>query len=173
VPTTAVFFDNVRTPSSSLLGPLNGGWPLLGKYLEWERLCLSAARTGAAAAALEEALEWAKQRHQFGQPIGKFQAVSHKLADMAVQVEISHLLVYRYAWRLSNGLASRKDAAILKLFASEAYKTVADLGMQVMGGYGYSMENAMQRHYRDARLGTIGAGTSEIQRNIIARELGL
>jgi acyl-CoA dehydrogenase len=173
VPTTAVFFDNVRTPSSSLLGPLNGGWPLLGKYLEWERLCLSAARAGAAAAALEEALEWAKQRHQFGQPIGKFQAVSHKLADMAVQVEISHLLVYRYAWRLSNGLASRKDAAILKLFASEAYKTVADLGMQVMGGYGYSMENAMQRHYRDARLGTIGAGTSEIQRNIIARELGL
>lgn len=173
VSTTAVFFDDVRTPRSSLLGELNGGWPLLGRYLELERLCLSAVRTGGAAAALEEALAWAKNRHQFGQPIGKFQAVSHKLAEMAVQVEISRMLVYRYAWLLSHGLATRSDAAILKLYASEAYKSVADLGMQVMAGYGYSMESGMQRHYRDARLGTIGGGTSEIQKNIIAKELGL
>jgi alkylation response protein AidB-like acyl-CoA dehydrogenase len=173
VATTAVFLDDVRTPASSLLGPLNGGWPLLGRYLEWERLCLSAARTGGALAALELALDWAKTRQQFGRPIGKFQAVSHKLADMAVMVDISQLLVYRYAWRLSQGEASHQEAATLKLYAAESYKQVSDLGLQVMGGYGYAMENAMQRHFRDARLGTIGGGTSEIQKNIIARELGL
>jgi acyl-CoA dehydrogenase len=173
VATTAVFLDQVRTPKSSLLGPLNEGWRLLGVYLEWERLCLSAARTGGAMAALEEAIDYAKRREQFGQPIGKFQAVSHKLAEMAMLVDISRLLVYRYAWLISQGEAGHLEAAILKLFAAESYKTVADLGLQVMGGYGYSMESDMQRHFRDARLGTIGGGTSEIQKNIIARQLGL
>lgn len=173
VATTALFLDDVHTPASSMLGPLNGGWPLLGKYLEWERLCLSAARTGGAIAALEEALAWAKERRQFGRPIGKFQAVAHQLAEMAVLVDISRLLVQRYAWMLSRGQAGHTEAAVLKLFAAESYKQVADLGLQVMGGYGYSMESPMQRHYRDARLGTIGGGTSEIQKNIIARELGL
>ncbi|HUZ90134.1 MAG TPA: acyl-CoA dehydrogenase family protein [Candidatus Acidoferrales bacterium] len=173
VATTALFLDGVRTPAGSRLGAPGEGWKLLGRYLEWERLCLSAARTGGAVAALDEALAWAKQRQQFGRPIGKFQAVSHKLADMAVQVDLARLLVYRYAWMLSQGTAGHKEAAILKLFAAEAYKEVADLGLQVMGGYGYSMESAMQRHFRDARLGTIGGGTSEIQKNIIARELGL
>ena len=173
VATTALFLDDVRTPASSMLGPLNQGWALLGRYLEWERLCLSAARTGGAQAALEEALAWARQREQFGRPIGKFQAVSHKLADMSVRVDISRLLVYRYAWMLSQGQAGHREAATVKLYAAESYKEVADLGLQVMGGYGYSMDSAMQRHFRDARLGTIGGGTSEIQRNIIARELGL
>ena len=173
VATTAVFLDDVRTPRSSLLGPLNGGWRLLGTFLEWERLCLSAARTGGAQAALEEALAWAKQREQFGQPIGKFQAVSHMLAEMAMLVDTSRLLVYRYAWLVGEGREAHFEAAALKLVAGEAYKTVADLGLQVMGGYGYSMESAMQRHLRDARLGTIGGGTSEIQKNIIARTLGL
>lgn len=156
-----------------MLGAPGEGWKLLGKYLEWERLCLSAAWTGGAQAALDEALAWAKQRQQFGRPIGKFQAVSHKLADMAVQVDLARLLVYRYALMLSQRTAGHKEAAILKLFAADAYKQVADLGLQVMGGYGYSMESTMQRHFRDARLGTIGGGTSEIQKNIIARELGL
>jgi acyl-CoA dehydrogenase len=173
VATTLVYLDDVRTPASSMLGEPNRGWELLGKCLELERLCLSAVRTGGAAAALDEALAWAKARRQFGQPIGKFQAVSHKLAEMAAQVEISRVLVHRYAWLKGEGKATRMDAAILKLQTAEAYKSVADLGMQVMGGYGYSMESAMQRHYRDARLGTIGGGTSEIQKNIIARELGL
>jgi alkylation response protein AidB-like acyl-CoA dehydrogenase len=173
VPTTAVFFDDVRVAPAALLGKENGGWPLLTKYLEWERLCLSAVRTGGASAALAEALDWAKQRHQFGRPIGKFQAVSHMLAEMAMLVDISQMLVYRYAWKLAGGSNDSKDAAIVKLYTAEAYKRVADLGLQVMGGHGYSMESVMQRHYRDARLGTIGGGTSEIQKNIIARELGL
>jgi alkylation response protein AidB-like acyl-CoA dehydrogenase len=173
VPTTAVFLDDVHVPRNDLLGEENGGWPLLTKFLEWERLCLSAVRTGGASAALAEALDWAKHRHQFGRPIGTFQAVSHMLAEMAMLVDISQLLVYRYAWKLASGSNDRKDAAIVKLYTAEAYKRVADLGLQVMGGHGYSMESVMQRHFRDARLGTIGGGTSEIQKNIIARELGL
>ncbi|MFQ5895891.1 MAG: acyl-CoA dehydrogenase family protein, partial [Nitrospinota bacterium] len=139
----------------------------------FERLCLSAARTGAAGAALGEALAYAKVREQFGKPIGSFQAVSHKLAEMHVLVDTARLLVYRFAWEVARGKPSRADAAALKLFASEAYKQVADLGLQVLGGYGYIADHSLERHYRDARLATIGAGTSEIQKNIIARELGL
>ncbi len=92
---------------------------------------------------------------------------------MQVQTEISEMLVYRYASRLDRGLATPRDAAILKLYACEAYKAVADMGLQVLGGYGYTMEYDLQRHYRESRLGVIGAGTSDIQRNIIARTMGL
>jgi alkylation response protein AidB-like acyl-CoA dehydrogenase len=173
VSSTALFLDNVRTPKSSMLGELDQGWKGLGKYLEWERMCLSAARIGGAQAAFEDALAYAKTREQFGQPIGKFQAISHKLAEMAMAVDTARLLVYRYAWMIGEGMTGHKEAAMLKLFAAETYQKVADLGLQVMGSYGYSMENDMQRHFRDARLASIGGGTSEIQKNIIARELGL
>jgi alkylation response protein AidB-like acyl-CoA dehydrogenase len=163
----------VETREEDILGELGGGWKGLMKYITTERLCLSAARTGAAAAALELALSHAKERKQFGRPIGKFQAVSHMLTEMHMLVDTARLQVYRFAWLVSQGKAGRIEAATLKLFAGEAYKKVADLGLQVMGGYGYSAEFAMERHYRDARLATIGAGTSEVQRNIIAKSLGL
>jgi acyl-CoA dehydrogenase len=88
-------------------------------------------------------------------------------------LDISRMLVYRFAWLMANGKATRHDAAVVKLHSSETYKTIADLGMQILGGYGYCMEYPMQRFFRDSRLATIGAGTSEIQRNIIARGLGL
>ena len=110
---------------------------------------------------------------QFGKPIGKFQAVSHMITEMHTLVDTARLQVYRFAWLASQGKAGRLEAATLKLYAAEAYKRVADLGVQVLGGYGYSAEFSMERHYRDARLATIGAGSSEIQRNIIAKELGL
>ena len=142
-------------------------------YLWYERLCLSALRTGVASAAFEYALEYAKARKQFGRPIGQFQAVSHKLADMKVMLDVSRMLVSRFAWLMDQGKAARNDAAVLKLYTSEAYKSIADMGLQIMGGYGYCMEYPMQRFFRDSRLGVIGAGTSEIQRNIIARGLGL
>ena len=92
---------------------------------------------------------------------------------MKVMLEVSHLLVYSYAWKMMTGQASRHDAAIVKLYTSEAYKTISDLGLQIFGGYGFCMEYPMQRFFRDSRLSTIGAGSSEIQRNIIARSLGL
>jgi alkylation response protein AidB-like acyl-CoA dehydrogenase len=171
--TMLLYFDDVRVPRSNALGPVDDGWRNLNAYLNYERLCLSAARTGAAEAALNDALEYAKTRQQFGRPIGKFQAVSHKLADMAVMLEVSKLLVKQYTWRFEQGTTGRRDAAILKLYTCEAYKAIADMGLQVLGGYGYTMEYDLQRHFRESRLGTIGAGTSEIQRNIIAKTLGL
>jgi alkylation response protein AidB-like acyl-CoA dehydrogenase len=171
--TTQVFYSEVLVPASAVLGEVDQGWQAVDAYLWYERLCLSAARTGAATAAFEYALEYAKSRNQFGRPIGKFQAVSHKLADMKVMLDIARMLVYRFAWLLAQGKATRHDAAVLKLHTGETYKAVADMGLQILGGYGYCMEYPMQRFFRDARLAIIGGGTSEIQRNIIARGLGL
>ena len=171
--TTQVFYHDVKVPASAVLGEVDNGWEAVDAYLWYERLCLSAARTGAAAAAFEYALDYAKNRQQFGRPIGQFQAISHKLADMKVMLDISRMLVYRFAWLMAQGRATRHDAAVVKLYSGETYKSISDLGMQILGGYGYCMEYPMQRFFRDARLATIGAGTSEIQRNIIARGLGL
>ena len=171
--TTQVFYTDVKVPASAVLGEVDQGWEAVDAYLWYERLCLSAARTGAAAAAFEYALEYAKNRKQFGRPISDFQAIAHKLADMKVMLDISRTLVYRFAWLMAQGRATRHDAAVVKLYSGETYKTISDLGMQIMGGYGYCMEYPMQRFFRDSRLATIGAGTSEIQRNIIARGLGL
>jgi acyl-CoA dehydrogenase len=171
--TTQVFYTDVKVPASAVLGEVDRGWDAVDSYLWYERLCLSAARTGAACAAFEYALAYAKTRQQFGRPIGQFQAISHKLADMKVMLDVSRMLVYRFAWLMSQGKATRHDAAVVKLYTGDAYKTVSDLGLQILGGYGYCMEFPMQRFFRDSRLATIGAGTSEIQRNIIARGLGL
>jgi alkylation response protein AidB-like acyl-CoA dehydrogenase len=171
--TTQVFYTDVKVPASAVLGKVDHGWEAVDAYLWYERLCLSAARTGAATAAFDYALEYAKTRKQFGRPIGQFQAISHKLADMKMMLDISRTMVYRFAWLMSEGKATRHDAAVLKLYTGETYKAVSDMGLQILGGYGYCMEYPMQRFFRDSRLATIGAGTSEIQRNIIARGLGL
>lgn len=171
--TAAIHFDDVRVPAEAVLGTIDGGWAELRLVLELERLCLSAARLGAAEAALDEAVAYAQVRRQFDRPIGSFQAVAHKLADMATAVETSRLLVQHLAWLIANDRPRTKEAAMTKLFVAEAYQRVAEEGVQVLGGYGYTMESAMSRHYRDAKLATIGGGTSEIQRNVIARELGL
>jgi acyl-CoA dehydrogenase len=173
IATTQVFYTDVKVPASAVLGQVDQGWEAVDAYLWYERLCLSAARTGAATAAFDYALEYAKTRKQFGRPIGQFQAISHKLADMKMMLDISRTMVYRFAWLMSQGKASRHDAAVLKLYTGETYKAVSDMGLQILGGYGYCMEYPMQRFFRDSRLATIGAGTSEIQRNIIARGLGL
>ena len=173
IATTQVFYNDVKVPASAVLGQVDHGWEAVDAYLWYERLCLSAARTGAATAAFDYALEYAKTRKQFGRPIGQFQAISHKLADMKMMLDISRTMVYRFAWLMSEGKATRHDAAVLKLYTGETYKAVSDMGLQILGGYGYCMEYPMQRFFRDSRLATIGAGTSEIQRNIIARGLGL
>jgi alkylation response protein AidB-like acyl-CoA dehydrogenase len=171
--TTQVFYNDVTVPASAVLGEVDRGWEAVDAYLWYERLCLSAARTGAASAAFDYALDYAKNRQQFGRPIGKFQAIAHKLADMKVMLDLSRMLTYRFAWLLDQGKATRHDAAVVKLYTGESYKAVADMGLQILGGYGYCMEYPMQRFFRDSRLAVIGAGTSEIQRNIIARGLGL
>ena len=171
--TTQVFYNDVAVPASAVLGEVDGGWDAVDAYLWYERLCLSAARTGAATAAFDYALQYAKGREQFGRPIGKFQAIAHKLADMKMMLDVSRMLTYRFAWLLDQGKATRHDAAVVKLYTGESYKAISDMGLQILGGYGYCMEYPMQRFFRDSRLAVIGAGTSEIQRNIIARGLGL
>jgi acyl-CoA dehydrogenase len=171
--TAQLHFDGVRVHRDQVLGTVGGAWSAMSDNLMYERLCLSAARTGAAQAVLDDALEHAKTREQFGRPIAKFQAVSHRLADMQLEIHLSRLLLRWYTAQLEAGTNTRADAAMLKLYSCETYKHVADLGLQVFGGYGYSMEYDLQRHYREARLGVIGAGTSDVQRNIIAKALGL
>ena len=128
---------------------------------------------GAARQAFEYALDYAKTRHQFGKPIGSFQVTQHKFADMKVMLDTSFTMVRRYAWLMENGKAERADTAVIKYYIAESYKTISDMCLQILGGYGYSMEYPMQRFFRDSRLATIGGGTSEIQKNIIASTLGL
>ncbi len=172
--TTQVFYTDVKVPASAVLGPVDKGWEaIVNDYLWYERLCLCAARIGATSAAFEYALEYAKNRKQFGQPIGKFQAISHMLADMKMMLDVSRTMVYRFAWLVSRDKATRNDMAVLKLYTGEAYKAVCDMGLQIMGGYGYCMEYPMQRFFRDSRLATLGAGSSQLLRNFIARDLGL
>ena len=171
--TTEVTFTDVRVPRTALLGQLDHGWAVCEDTLRYERLCLSAVRIGAARRAFEYALDYAKTRHQFGKPIGSFQVTQHKFADMKVMLDTSFTMVRRYAWLTENGKAERADTAVIKYYIAESYKTISDMCLQILGGYGYSMEYPMQRFFRDSRLATIGGGTSEIQKNIIASTLGL
>ncbi len=171
--TTEVTFTDVRVPRTALLGELDQGWAICEDTLRYERLCLSAARIGAARMAFEFALDYAKNRMQFGKPIGSFQAIQHKFAEMKVMLDSAQTMVLRYAWLMEQGLAERGDTAVLKYLIGETYKTIADQCLQVLGGYGYCNEYPMQRFFRDSRLATIGGGTSEIQKNIIAGSLGL
>jgi alkylation response protein AidB-like acyl-CoA dehydrogenase len=155
------------------LGELDHGWAICEDTLRYERLCLSAARIGAARQAFEFALDYAKNRIQFGKPIGSFQAIQHKFADMKVMLDSAQTMVLRYAWLMEQGKAERGDTAVLKYLIGETYKSISDQCLQVLGGYGYCNEYPMQRFFRDSRLATIGGGTSEIQKNIIAGSLGL
>jgi len=171
--TNDVVYNNVRVPAKNIFGKLNEGWNVATGQLGGERFGLAALCTGGSQAVLNDSLRYARDRVQFGKSIGKFQAISHKLADMQVEVDVSRLLTYRLAWMLSQGIFDIKMAAITKLYATEAYKNISDMGLQILGGYGYTMEYDIQRHFRDSRLLTIGGGSSEIQRNIIAKSLDL
>jgi acyl-CoA dehydrogenase len=171
--TTEVTYTDVRVPKTALLGEIDKGWAVCEDTLRYERLCLSAARIGAARRAFDYALDYAKTRTQFGKPIGSFQVTQHKFADMKVMLDTSQTMVRRYAWLMENDEAERADTAVIKYYIAESYKTISDMCLQILGGAGYCMEYPMQRFFRDSRLATIGGGTSEIQKNIIAASLGL
>ncbi|MBI5720938.1 MAG: acyl-CoA/acyl-ACP dehydrogenase [Burkholderiales bacterium] len=173
VGTNRVTYEDVRVHQDDLLGDLNGGWKHLMSNLNKERFSLAAQVTGAAQAALDCALQYAKDRVQFGQPIGKFQAIQHKLADMQIAVHTSRMLTYDLARRLDADIECRKEASIAKVACAEAYFRVADEGMQILGGYSQTPDFAMERHYRDSRIMRIGGGSSEVMRNSIAKDLGL
>jgi alkylation response protein AidB-like acyl-CoA dehydrogenase len=171
--TYEIFFNDVHVPAERLIGGENKGWDCVLSGLQVERITSAAGNLGAAQACLDLAVEYAKERKQFGRPIGTNQAIAHLLADMATEIEAARALTWRAAWMVSRGQDALREISMAKLFSSEAYVKCANLGMQVFGGYGYSMEFDMQRHYRDARSATIAAGTSQIQRNIIAGLMGL
>jgi len=171
--TNEVFFDNVRVPASRMLGTRNGGWENLMRGLNLERLCLSAAASGNIQRIIDSAKTYASERKQFGKLITQYQAVAHKFADMQILAETTRVLTYRVADMLDAGLQPTSETAIAKVVATENNCKCADMGIQIMGGAGYMMEHEMQMYFRDARVGPIGGGTSEIMRTIIAKQMGV
>lgn len=171
--TNEVFFDAVRVPRERLLGQKNGAWPNLMRGLNLERMVLAAAASGNCYKIIDYAREFAKQRKQFGEPITKFQAIAHKFADMQIMAESARAMTYRVADMLDAGLEPTMETSIAKALATESNCRCADSGLQIMGGAGFMMDYDMQMFYRDARMGPIGGGTSEIQRNVIAKLMGL
>jgi alkylation response protein AidB-like acyl-CoA dehydrogenase len=170
--TSEVIFTDCRVPSSQLLGPEGEGFIGSLKVLDGGRISIAALGLGMAQGALEAATRYAKQRKQFGQAISEFQAVQFKLADMATQVEAARLLVYQAAWLADQkNVRFTRESSMAKLFASEVAVRVANECVQIHGGYGFIKDYPAEKYYRDVKLCTIGEGTSEIQRLVIARQL--
>lgn len=170
-----VVLVDVRVPADAVLGGPDAagtGWRQVMTTFDLERAVLAATSVGIAQSALDDAVRYARERHQFGRAIGDFQAVGHLLADMATRVEACRAFLAVVAERMAAGVPSSTEAAMVKLFATETAKQVCLDGMQVLGGYGYLPEFDMERHLRDSLLGPVGGGTSQIQRTIIARSLG-
>jgi hypothetical protein len=172
-PIGELVFDDVRVDPSQVVGAVGGGGPIFNQSMEWERACLVAAHVGAMERLLERSVEYAKTRRSFGKRIGDYQAVSHRIADMKVRLEAARLLTWRAASRLETSKAAGFDAAIAKLFGSEAYLATAEDAVRVLGGYGVMAEYGAERALRDAMAGVLYSGTNDMQRNIIARWLGL
>ncbi|SDE43217.1 acyl-CoA dehydrogenase family protein [Belnapia rosea] len=168
-----IYFDEVRLPGAALIGEANQGWRYVTRHLERERITIAAYNLGCALATLEDAVAYSREREQFGQPIGRFQALAHALADAATEVEAARWLTALAAWRYDQGLPCAREASMAKLHASEMLVRLTTLGMQVLGGHAYTYDHDMQRYWRDARNSTVGGGTSQIQRQLIAREIGL
>ncbi len=166
-------FDKVRVAPDRLVGGENKGWDVVMSGLQVERASSAAGNVGAAQGVVDLAVRYAKERKQFGRPIGANQAIAHMLADMATEVEAARTLMWRAAWMVSTGQDALREITMAKLFTSETYVKIASQGMQVLGGFGYSAEFDMERHFRDSRAATIAAGTSQIQRNLIANLMGL
>ncbi len=175
IPTYEVWYEDVEVPRENLLGELNGGWYQLISTINIERVGISAHNTGSARAALDYAVQYVAGREQFGQPIGKFQAVQHKLAADYAEIESSRLLTYSAAWLLEQGESAEThmQCALAKLKSSETYKRVALDGMQVMGGYGYCMAYPMQRWLREAVLQTVDLGNTEVMLSTVAFLMGM
>ena len=169
--TAEVVFENVVIPAKNLLGKEGMGFIDTMKVLDGGRVGIAALSVGIARGALEESLKYAMQRKQFGSPIGNFQYMEGKLVDMATEIEAARLLVWKSAWLKDLGKPYTKEASMAKLFASELSVKAALEAVQIHGGYGYTKEYHVERFLRDSKLMTIGEGTSEIQRLVIAREL--
>ena len=169
--TAEVVMEDCVVPAEALIGTRGEGFVDAMKILDGGRISIAALALGMARGAFEAALAYSKQRHQFGKPISEFQAVQHMLAEMATRLDAATLLVYRAAWMKDAGMKTTLESSMAKLYASEIGVYVADRALQVFGGYGYVKDFPAEKFYRDMKLCTIGEGTSEIQRLVIAREL--
>ncbi|MDR2024688.1 MAG: acyl-CoA dehydrogenase family protein [Hungatella sp.] len=166
-PTSEVIFTNCRVPKENILGRLNQGSLIMTSALEWERIYEFAPHVGAMQRIMEKCLEHANTRKQFGKSIGDYQAVSHKIADMQMYIEISRLLLYKIAWLKDCNRMAFKETSIFKIYVSESYVKLCRDALQIFGAYGYSKEYDIERELRDALACTIYSGTNEMQRNTI------
>ncbi len=169
--TSTIIFDNCRIPESNLLGKEGNGFRDSMDVLAGGRIGIAALALGMAQGAYEAALNYSKEREQFGKPISEFQAIRFKLADMATEIDAARLLTYRAAWMRERGIKTTSEPSMAKLYAAEVAVRVANECVQIHGGYGYVKDYPAEKYYRDAKLCTIGEGTSEIQRILIAREI--
>jgi len=173
IPIGDLLFEDCFIPEESLLGKVGMGFSILNHSLEYDRCCILASQLGAMERQLERVIDYAKKRQQFNQPIGSFQSVSNRIADMKLRLETSRLLLYKTAWLKKNGDNAMLEAALLKLQLSEAFITSSLDAIRNFGGRSYLTENGIEKDLRDAVGGVLYAGTSDIQRNIIAKLLGL
>lgn len=172
-PIGEVILQDCEVPEENRLGREGAGASIFNSEMEWERSCLFASHLGAMEKELEESVNYAKVRNQFGKPIGKHQSISNKIADMKVRIELSRLILYKAAWLKAQGKRAPIETAIAKLFISESYVENSMEALQIHGAYGYSTELEFEKHLRDSIAGKIYSGTSEIQKNIISSYLGL
>jgi alkylation response protein AidB-like acyl-CoA dehydrogenase len=169
--TAEVIMEDCRLPSSQMLGKRGEGFIGAMKVLDGGRISIAALALGMGRGAFEAALKYSREREQFKKPIGEFQAIQFMLADMATELDAASLLVYRSAWLKDSGMPVTKESSMAKLYASEVGVRTADRALQIYGGYGYVKDFPVEKFYRDSKLCTIGEGTSEIQRLVIARQL--
>ena len=169
--TSEVIFEDCQLPATSLLGKEGEGFVENLQILDGGRISIAAMAIGMAQGAFEAALRHAKQRKQFGKPISEFQAIQWKLCDMATEIDAARLMNFRAAWMADRGLRHTKQSSMAKLYASEVAVRVANEAVQIHGGYGFIKDYPAEKYYRDVKLCTVGEGTSEIQRRIIARHI--
>lgn len=172
-PMAEVILEDCSVPLSSRLGPEGAGANIFKSSMEWERSCILASHIGAMERQVEECVRYAREREQFGQPIGKYQSVSNRIVDMKIRLETARLLLYKVAWLKKTGQPAGQEAAMAKLYLSECFVQSSLDAIRVHGGYGYMTEFEIERDLRDAVGGTIYSGTSDIQRSITARLMGL
>jgi butyryl-CoA dehydrogenase len=166
-----LLFDDCHVPVANLIGTEGVGYRQFLQILEGGRVAIAALSVGVAQACLDASLAYSAQRHQFGQPIARFQATQFKLADMATQIELSRLMTWRAATAIDAGRSPTPYASMAKLHASEVATACANQAVQIHGGYGFMEESPVARYYRDVKVNEIGEGTSEVQRILIARHL--
>jgi alkylation response protein AidB-like acyl-CoA dehydrogenase len=173
VPIGKIMLEDCFVPAENRIGPEGAGFSISNHSLEYERCCILGSQLRAMERQLDAAVRHARTRQQFGQPIGKFQSVSNRVADMKLRLETARLLLYKVAWLKREGRPAMMEAALLKLYLSECFVASGMDAIRVHGGSGYMTATEVERDLRDAIGGTLYAGTSDIQRNIIARLLGL